>query len=59
MVGTGIEADTIKDNHMKNLEEAEQDLLAEQRSQKMLNLMSYRLDEETNDVRAEAGYIPS
>ena len=40
---------------MKNLEEAEQDLLAEQRSQKMLNLMSYRLDEETNDVRAEAG----
>ena len=40
---------------MKNLEEAEQDLLAEQRSQKMLNLMQYRLDEETNDVRAEAG----
>ena len=50
---TGQKADEVKKGLNTALSEAEEDLAAEQRAQRMLSLMAYRLDEETNDLRAE------
>ena len=54
---TGLKAEEVKKNLQLALEHAEEDLAAEMRTQRMFNLMNYRLDEETNDVRAEAAQI--
>ena len=54
---TGLKAEEVKTNLQIALEQAEEDLAAENRTQRMFNLMNYRLDEETNDVRAEAAQI--
>ena len=54
---TGLKAEEVKKNLQLALEQAEEDLAAETRTQRMFNLMNHRLDEETNDVRAEAAQI--
>jgi hypothetical protein len=56
-VETSATAEEVKKNYQKTLADAEDDLAAEHRTQKMLNVMSYRLDEETNEIRAEGSLI--
>ena len=54
---TGLKADEVKKNLQVSLEQAEEALAAEMRTARMMNLMNLRLDEETNQVRAEASQI--
>jgi hypothetical protein len=54
---TGVEAAHVLKNYEQLLKDSEDDLAAEHRTQKMLTLMAYRLDEETNLVRAEAAQV--
>lgn len=56
-VETTASAEEVKKISQKTLADAEDDLAAEHRTQKMLNVMSYCLDEETNEIRAEGAQI--